>query len=327
MRKWLAALLLLPWLCGAGPAAAQAPAYPQRPITIIVAAAPGGVTDVVARALGQGMTKDWGQPVVVLNRGGAGHILGEEAVAKAEPDGYTLMIAESGSVVVNPLIYPEGKLPFDTAKDFVPISGLVRINQALLANKTLPANNPTELIALAKKEPGKLTFGTAGIGSAPHMNIELFESMAGVKFTPVHYRGAMPALNDVRSATVNLMSVSVSLALPPYRAGEIKILGIGSQKRLSQAPDIPTVAESGLPGYQAVAWFGLFGPAAMPHDIVMKLNAEVQKVFGDADFHKRFLEPQMFEQMAGSPDQFAAFIKTEQTKWSKVIREGNITLQ
>ena len=325
MSKWLGALILLPWLCGA--AAAQAPAYPQRPITMIVTAAPGGVTDVVARAVGQGMTKDWGQPVVVVNRGGAGHILGEEAVAKADPDGYTLMIAESGSVVVNPLIYPKGKLPFDTEKDFVPISGLVRINQALLANKTLPANNPTELIALAKKQPGKLTFGTAGIGSAPHMNIELFESMAGVKFTPVHYRGAVPALNDVRSGTINLMSVSVSLALPPYRAGEIKILGIGSLKRLSQVPDIPTVAESGLSGYQAVAWFGLFGPAAMPHDIVMKLNAEVQKVFDDADFHSRFLDPQMFESMAGPPDQFAAFIKTEQTKWSKVIRDGHITLQ
>jgi len=325
MSKWLGALIVLPWLCGA--AAAQAPAYPQRPITMIVTAAPGGVTDVVARAVGQGMTKDWGQPVVVLNRGGAGHILGEEAVAKADPDGYTLMIAESGSVVVNPLIYPPGKLPFDTAKDFVPISGLVRINQALLADKALPANNPSELIALAKKQPGKLTFGTAGIGSAPHMNIELFESMAGVKFTPVHYRGAVPALNDVRSGTINLMSVSVSLALPPYRAGEIKILGIGSPKRLSQVPDIPTVAESGLPGYQAVAWFGLFGPATMPHDIVMKLNAEVEKVFGDADFHTRFLEPQMFESMAGPPDQFAAFIQTEQTKWSKVIREGHITLQ
>jgi tripartite-type tricarboxylate transporter receptor subunit TctC len=325
MSKWLVALAVLCSLCGG--ASAQTAAYPTRPITIIVTATPGGVTDVVARALGQGMTKDWGQPVVVVNRGGAGHILGEEAVAKAEPDGYTLMIAESGSVVINPLIYPKGKLPFDTAKDFVPISGLVRINQALLADKALPANNAAELIALAKKQPGKLTFGTAGIGSAPHMNIELFESMAGVKFTPVHYRGAMPALNDVRSGTINLMSVSVSLALPPYRAGEIKILGIGSQRRLSQVPDIPTVAESGLPGYQAVAWFGLFGPAAMPHDIVMKLNAEAQKVFDDADFHKRFLEPQMFESMAGPPDQFADFIKTEQTKWSKVIGEGHITLQ
>lgn len=324
MRQWLGALIALSCLCAAS--AAQTASYPDRPITIIVTAAPGGVTDVVARALGQQMTKDWGQPVVIVNRGGAGHILGEEAVAKAEPDGYTLMVAESGSVVINPFIYPKGKLPFDTEKDFVPISGLVRINQALLANRGLPVSNAAELIALAKKQPGKLTFGTAGVGSAPHMNIELFESMAGVKFTPVHYRGAMPALNDVRSGTINLMSVSVSLALPAYRAGELKILGIGSLKRLPQVPDIPTVAESGLPGYQAVAWFGLFGPAAMPHDIVGKLNAEVQKVFNDPAFRTRFLDPQMFEAIAGPQREFVDFIKSERTKWSKVISQAHITL-
>jgi len=324
MKQWLGALIALQ--CFGGMSAAQAQSYPDRPITMIVTAAPGGVTDVVARALGQAMSKDWSQPVVIVNRGGAGHILGEEAIAKAEPDGYTLMVAESGSVVINPLIYPPGKLPFDTEKDFVPISGLVRINQALLANRTLPVSNAAELIALAKKEPGKLTFGTAGIGSAPHMNIELFESMAGVKFTPVHYRGAMPALNDVRSSTVNLMSVSVSLALPAYRAGELKILGVGSLKRLPQVPDIPTVAESGLPGYQAVAWFGLFGPAAMPHDIVGKLNGEVQKVFNDPAFRARFLDPQMFESIAWPQQEFADFIKAERTKWSKVISQAHITL-
>jgi len=324
MSKWLGALVLLPWLCGA--AAAQAP-YPQRPITIIVTAAAGGVTDVVARALGQGMTKDWGQPVVIENRGGAAHILGAGAVAKAEPDGYTLLVAEAGTFTINPVIYPKGKLPYDTDTAFAPISGLVRINQALLADKKLPVKNAAELIALAKQKPGQLTFGTAGIGSAPHMNIELFENMAGVKFTPVHYRGATPALNDLRAGTVNLMSVSVSLALPPYRAGEIKMLGIGSAKRLPLVPDIPTVAETGLPGYQAVTWFGLFGPSAMPHDLVAKLNAEVQKVFSDPEFQKRFMEPQMFEAMPGSPQDFAAFIKGEQAKWAKVIRDGHITLE
>jgi len=325
MNRWFGAALALSSMCV--PAAAQTSSYPNRPITVIVTAAPGGVTDVAARALGEGMTKDWGQPVIIVNRGGAGHILGEEAVARAEPDGYTLMVAESGSVVINPLIYPKGKLPFDTAKDFVPISGLVRINQALLANRSLPVTNAAGLIALAKKEPGKLTFGTAGIGSAPHMNIALFESMAGVKFTPVHYRGAIPALNDLRSGTINLMSVSVSLALPPYRAGDIKILGIGSAKRLPQVPDIPTVAESGLPGYQAVAWFGLFGPAAMPQDIVAKLNGEVQRVFGDPAFRTRFLDPQMFESMAGPSDAFAAYVAAERVKWAKIVREGGIKLQ
>jgi tripartite-type tricarboxylate transporter receptor subunit TctC len=325
MTGWWRSLLVVPLLCGA--ALAQSASYPQRPITIMVTAAAGGVTDVAARALGQGLTKTWGQPVVVENRGGSAHILGAQAVAKAAPDGYTLMVAEAGTFTINPVVYAEGKLPYDTNTAFVPISGLVRINQALLAKRTLPVANAAELIELAKKQPGKLTFGTAGIGSGPHMNIALFENMAGVKFTPVHYRGAIPALNDLRGGTIDLMSVSVSLALPPARAGEVKVLGIGSAARLAQVPDIPTVAESGLPGYQAVTWFGLFGPAALPHDLVLKINADAQRVFGDPDFRKRFLDPQMFEPMPGSPQDFARFIKADQAKWAKVIREGHITLQ
>ena len=289
MKTWLGAVLALSSLCW--PAVAQTASYPLRPITIVVTAAAGGVTDVTARALGQGLTKAWGQPVIVENKGGGAHIVGAEAVAKAAPDGYTLMVAEAGTFTINPAIYPPGKLPYDTNTAFVPISGLVRINQALLAKKSLPADNAAQLITLAKQKPGQLTFGTAGIGSAPHMNIELFENMTGVKFTPVHYRGAVPALNDVRSGTVDLMSVSVSLALPPYRAGQIKILGIGSPKRLPQVANIPTVAESGLPGYEAITWFGLFGPAAMAHDLVTKLNTEVHHIFEDPAFRKRFLDP------------------------------------
>jgi tripartite-type tricarboxylate transporter receptor subunit TctC len=324
MRRLLGALLLLQ--CIGGAAMAQPASYPDRPITLIVTAAAGGVTDVVARAFGQELSKAWGQPVIIENRGGAAHILGAQAVAKADPDGYTLMVGEAGTFVINPTIYPPGKLPYDTDKDFIPISGLVRINQALIANKALPAANAGELIALAKQKPGQLTFGTAGIGSAPHMNIELFENMAGVKFVPVHYRGAAPALNDLSSGSINLMSVSVSLALPAFRAGRVKMLGIGSAKRLPQAPDIPTVAESGLPGYEAVTWFGLFGPAGLPHDIVMKLNTEVARIFDDPAFHARFMDSQMFESMASSPEQFAAYIKTEREKWSKVIHAANIHL-
>jgi tripartite-type tricarboxylate transporter receptor subunit TctC len=330
MRRSLGALLLLPFVlppCLAASSAARAQTYPDHPITMIVTAASGGVTDIVARAFGQELSKDWGQPVVVENRGGAAHILGAQAVAKATPDGYTLMVAEAGTFTINPTIYPKGKLPYDEDKDFIPISGLVRINQALLADKSLPASNAAELIALAKQKPGQLTYGTAGIGSAPHMNIELFESMAGVKFTPVHYRGAVPALNDVIGGSVNLMSISVSLALPPFRAGQVKILGIGSEKRLPQAPDIPTVAESGLPGYQAVTWFGLFGTAGTPPEIVAKLNAEVLKIFSDPAFRTRFLDTQMFESMAGPPDAFAAFIKAEEAKWSKIIRDADINLE
>ena len=256
MKKWLG-ILWLPFLCGAS--FAQTATYPDRPITLIVTAAAGGVTDVAARAVGQELSKAWGQPVIVENRGGAAHILGAQSVAKADPDGYTLMVGEAGTFTINPTVYPPGKLPYDTDRDFVPISGLVRINQALIGDNNLPAANAAELIALAKQKPGQLTYGTAGIGSAPHMNMALFESMARVKLQAVHYRGAAPALNDLAGGSINLMSVSVSLALPAFRGGRVKMLGIGSDRRIAQASDIPTVAESGLPGYQAVTWFGLAG--------------------------------------------------------------------
>jgi len=324
VRQWIASLVLVPCLHGASFAQGS---YPDRPITLIVTAAAGGVTDVAARAVGQELSKAWGQPVIVENRGGAAHILGAQSVAKADPDGYTLMVGEAGTFTINPTVYPPGKLPYDTDKDFVPISGLVRINQALIADNKLPANNAAELIVLAKQEPDALTYGTAGIGSAPHMNMALFESMAGVKLQAVHYRGAAPALNDIASGSINLMSVSVSLALPAVRGSRAKMLGIGSERRIPQAPDILTVAESGLPGYQAVTWFGLFGPAKLPRDIVMKLNGEVTKIFADPDFHTRFLEPQMFAAMPGSPEEFAAYIKKERDKWAKVIHEANIKLE
>jgi tripartite-type tricarboxylate transporter receptor subunit TctC len=321
---WLG-VLLLPFFCGAS--FAQTASYPDRPITLIVTAAAGGVTDVAARAVGQELSRAWGQPVIVENRGGAAHILGAQSVAKADPDGYTLMVGEAGTFTINPTVYPPGKLPYDTDRDFVPISGLVRINQALIADNNLPAANAAELIALAKQKPGQLTYGTAGIGSAPHMNMALFESMAGVKLQAVHYRGAAPALNDLAGGSINLMSVSVSLALPAFRGSRVKMLGIGSDKRIALASDIPTVAESGLPGYQAVTWFGLFGPAKLPPDIVGKLNAQVAKIFADADFRTHFLEPQMFEAMPGSPQEFAAYIQSERAKWAKVIHDANITLE
>jgi tripartite-type tricarboxylate transporter receptor subunit TctC len=305
-------------------ASAHAQSYPTRTMTLVVTAAAGGVTDVVARAFGQKLSETWGQQVVVENKGGAAHVLGAAAVAKAPPDGHTLLVAEAGTFAINPTLYGKGKLPYDTDKDFVPITGLVRINQALLTDRSLPVSSVAELIALAKKRPGEITYGTAGIGSAPHMNIVLLETLAGVKLVPVHYRGAAPALNDLSGGHVNLMSVSVSLALPPARAGTVKMLGIGSAKRLPLVADIPTIAESGLPGYQAVTWFGLFAPAGTPPATVASLNAEARRIFNDREFQEKFLAPQMFESMAGPPEEFVAFIKSETSKWSKVIRDADL---
>ncbi len=255
--------------------------YPDRPITLIITAAPGGVTDVSGRALAQALTKAWGQQVIVENKGGGAHVIGAATVAKAAPDGYTLLVGESGPFAVNPSLLPNEKVPYDVDKDFMPITGLVRIYQALLADKSLPVSNAADLIALAKQKPGQLTFGTAGVGSALHMNMELFDNMAGIKMLPIHYRGATPALNDLIGGSINTMIVSVASGLPAFRAGQIKMLGVGAPKRMPLVPDVPTVAESGLPGYEANAWFGLFAPAGTPRDIVMKLDTEVIRIFND----------------------------------------------
>jgi len=324
MTKRLGALVLLAALAGA--AAAQAQSYPTRTITLTVTAAAGGVTDVVARALGQRLAQAWGQQVVIENKGGAAHVVGAQSVAKAAPDGYSLLVAEAGTFTINPTLYGNGKLPYDEEKDFIPITGIVRINQALLGHPSLPANDVRELIELARKTPGALTYGTAGIGSAPHMNMVLFESMAGVKLVPVHYRGAAPALTDVIAGHVNLMSVSVSLALPPFHTGQIKIFGIGSARRLPLAPDIPTVAENGLPGYEATTWFGLFATAGTPPAIVTEINAEVAKILADPQFREKFLAPQMFEPMASSPWEFADYIRAQRRKWAKVIGEQKLSI-
>jgi tripartite-type tricarboxylate transporter receptor subunit TctC len=325
MTKRLGPLVLLAALAGAP--AAQAQSYPARTITLTVTAAAGGVTDVVARALGQRLAQAWGQQVVIENKGGAAHVVGAQSVAKAAPDGYSLLVAEAGTFTINPTLYGNGKLPYDEEKDFIPITGIVRINQALLGHPSLPANDVRELIELARKTPGELTYGTAGIGSAPHMNMVLFESMTGVKLVPVHYRGAAPALTDVIAGHVKLMSVSVSLALPPFRTGQIKIFGVGSGKRMPLAPDIPTVAENGLPGYEATTWFGLFATAGTPQPIVTKINAEVVKTLADPQFREKFLAPQMFEPMASSPEEFADYIKAQTRKWAKVIHEQKLSIE
>jgi tripartite-type tricarboxylate transporter receptor subunit TctC len=325
MKKLLVASLLLIALCGTG--FAQTPSYPSRQVTLVVTSVPGGVTDVVGRALAQALSKDWGQEVIVENKGGAAHIIGAEAVAKAAPDGYTLLVGESGTFTVNPTLLPKDKVPYDVDKDFTPITGLVRIYQSIFAAKSLPVSNIAELIALAKQKPGQITYGTAGVGSALHMNMALFDSMAGVKTVAVHYRGATPALNDLIGDHIDTMVVSVASGLPAYKAGQIKMLGVGAPKRMPLVPEVPTVSESGLPGYEATAWFGLFGPAGMPRDIVMKIDQEAIKIFGDPAFRARFLDPQMFESMAGPPDEFSAYIKAERAKWAKVIADDDIKIQ
>jgi len=325
ITKRQALLLALGVLLGA--TASRAETFPSRPVTMYVTAAAGGVTDVVARAVGAKLSELWGQPVIIENKGGAAHILGAQAVARAAPDGHTLLVGESAVFVLNQWLYGQDRLGYEVGKDLLPITGLVRIYQGIAASNDLPVSNIGDLVALARREPDKLTYGTASVGSALHMNMLKFARMADVKLQAIHYRGATPALNDVMAGHINLICVSISSIEQPFAAHKLKILAVGSPHRVAQLPDVPTVAESGVPGFEAVAWFGLATTGGTPPEIVAKIDADVQKVMSDPAFQARFMGPQMFESMVTTPQQFGDYIRKESQDWEKIVREQHITLQ
>lgn len=330
MRTWLAAVLVRSFLPAAvlvstllpAAAVAQTASYPSKAVTIIVPAAPGGVTDVLGRTLAQRFTDAWGQQAIVENKPGANNQIAAEYVTNAAPDGSTLLIGPEVTFVVNPSLY--AKLPYDPVKGFTPISGLVTINHALIVNPALPVENVKDLIALAKQKPGEINYGTFGVGSSGHLNMELFQALSGAKFQAVHYKGATPALSDVVAGHIQMMFISVGSAVPQWKAGKVKLLAVGAGKRMALLPEVPTVAESGLPGYEAVSWFGVFGPPGMSADVVAKINAEVRKIFADAGIKKDFLERQYFESIAGTPEQLANYIQADEPKWRKVIHDANV---
>jgi tripartite-type tricarboxylate transporter receptor subunit TctC len=305
-------------------AAATAQPYPSKVVKIVVAYAPGGATDVVTRAVTQRLSPIWGQPIVIENKPGANTNIAAGDVAKAPADGYTLLSTAETTFAVNPYVYTQ--LPFDAAKDYVPVTGLGIVNQVLAVNPALPYKSVADVIAAAKAQPGRLNYAAFGPGSSPHLNMEMFLHLAGVQMTPVHYKGGAPALTDVIGGHVPMIILSTTLTAKPYKAGQLRILGVGAKQRLAAFPEIPTIAESGLPGYEAVSWFGLFAPAGTPHAVVAKINADVQRVLADPDFREKFLAPNYFEPIGGSPEEFAAYVKREAEKWSKVIREAKITV-
>jgi tripartite-type tricarboxylate transporter receptor subunit TctC len=249
---------------GAVPAAAQS--YPSKTITIVVPASPGGVVDTLGRQMAQRLTEKWGQQVVVENRPGANNSIAAEYVSKSAPDGHTLFVAPDGTFVANPSLYP--KLPYDPDKSFTPITGLVLINHALILHPSVAANSVKDLLDAAKQKPSTINYGTFGIGSSGHMNMELLQNMSGAKFQAVHYKGATPALTDVVAGHIQMMFVSVGTAVPQWRNSKVKLIAVSSAKRMERLSDVPTVSETGVPGYEAVSWFGLFGPAGMPADVV-----------------------------------------------------------
>jgi tripartite-type tricarboxylate transporter receptor subunit TctC len=303
--------------------AAAAQTYPSRPIQIIVPNPPGGITDILARTVAARLTEAWKQQVIVENRPAGAGTVGIGSVAKAAPDGHTLLVV-ADSFVTAPLI--QGKLPYDPLTDFAPITGLGISPQALIVNPSVPAKSFAELIALGKKEPGKLNYGTFGVGTSGHLNIVLIESLTGAKFTPVHYRGAAPGLNDTIAGHIQMMIVSIGLVVQSWQADKLRVLGFGSEKRIARFPDVPTLAES-LPGYQAGSWYGLYAPRGTPREIVDKLNTEVRRILDDPQIREKVLEPSFIFSIASSPDEFAERMKRDSEKWGKVIREGNIKAQ
>ena len=317
----LRALALAGCLASMFAAEAQSQNWPNRTVTIVVPVAPGGVSDTLARALAQRLTHSFGQQFIVENRGGAAHTIGAAQVAKAAPDGYTLLLTEGTALI--PGLYKS--LPYDPEKDLAPISGLITISQGVLTNPQVPANNVAELIALAKTRPEGLNYANFGAGG--QLNMALLSTVTGAKFVGVPYRGSSPAMNDVIAGHIPMMVASVGIAAPQARAGKIRILAVTGARRVPQLPDIPTVAEGGWPTFEAVFWFGLFAPGGTAPEIVGRVNAEIQKILADAEFRARSLDPYMFEPMSGSPAQFTDHIRADGGKWDRVIRDANIKVE
>jgi tripartite-type tricarboxylate transporter receptor subunit TctC len=311
----LAALLALAF---ALPANAQT--YPARTVTIVVPVAPGGVSDTLARALALRLSPALGQQVVIENRGGAAHTIGAAAVAKAAPDGYTLLLTEGTALIPN--LYRS--LPYDPAKDLAPVSGLIAINQGVTVTPSLPVSNVKELVALAKSRPEGLSYANFGAGG--QLNMAMLQGATGAKFVGVPYRGSGPAMNDVIAGHVPMIVASVGIVAPLARAGKVKLLAVTGARRVPQLPDVPTIAEGGWPAFESTFWFGLFAPGGTPPAIVARLNAEVQRILADDAFRQRSLEPYMFQPLAGTPATFADFIRADVQKWDRVIREANIRI-
>jgi tripartite-type tricarboxylate transporter receptor subunit TctC len=304
--------------------AVAADAYPSKPIRIVVAYTPAGTTDILARAIGQKLTEAWGQSVIVDNRPGANGNIGTEYAAKATPDGYTLLMTTAAPHGVNPGLYR--KLGFDAVKDFAGISLVATVPNVLVVNNNVPVKDVKELIAYLRANPGKVNFGSPGYGSTGHMSTELFMSMTGTKMNHVPYKGDAGVLADVMAGQVSLSFSNMPAYTPQIKAGRIRALAVSTTKRSPAAPEIPTMAEAGVPGYVAVAWFGLLTPAKTPRELVNKLSAETARILKMPDVNSR-LSDLGAEPVGSTPAEFDAHIKSEIVKWAKVIKDANVELQ
>lgn len=325
MRTQLVQIALACVVAAAGFAAGDLAAqpYPGRPIRVIDAYPPGGSTDVVARIIAAKFQESTGQPWIVDNRAGAQGIIGTEIVARAAPDGYTLLMF-TGAHTVHPSIY--ARMPYDLLRDFAPVTLTSATTNLLVVHPTVPAKSVKELIAMAKAKPGLFNYSSAGTGSTTHMAMELFKSMARVDFLHIPYKGSAPAVLDLVGGHVDLMFAPLPVMLPHIKSGRVRPLAVATAKRSGAIPEIPTVAEAGLPGFEATNSVGVLAPAATPRDIIAKLNAEIVRILGLPEIRERLLGLGA-EPVANSPEQFAAFLKEDIARWAKVVKDAKIPVQ
>lgn len=301
--------------------AARAQRYPAKPVHLIVPFAPGGTSDILARAIGNELNQALGQPVVIDNLAGAGGSVAAERVARAAPDGYTLFMGQIGTLAVNPLIYP--KLAYNPSKDFTPVAWVANVPNVLVVNPAVPAASLKELVALAKAKPGQLNYGSGGNGSAAHLATEYLKLRTGTSMVHVPYRGTAPAVVDLLAGQIQLMFTGGPAVLPMVKAGKLRALAVSSARRLDASPELPTVAESGYEGFEADQWYGVVAPAGTPRDVVLKLNAEINKALA-SDALKSRLQGEGALAMPSSPEAFGALIAREIARWRPVVQAGRI---
>ncbi|HEY7788853.1 MAG TPA: tripartite tricarboxylate transporter substrate binding protein [Casimicrobiaceae bacterium] len=294
-----------------------AASYPAKPIRLVVPFPAGGTTDILARAVAQKLSEAWGQQVIVDNRPGAGGNIGSDLVAKSAPDGYTLLMGTVGTHAINPSLY--AKMPYDHVKDFAPVILVAGVPNVLVVNPSLPVHSVQELIAYAKANPGKLNFASSGNGTSIHLSGELFKTMTGVQMTHIPYKGSAPALTDLVGGQVQLMFDNLPSSLPFIKAGRLRALAVTSGTRAAALPDLPTLAESGLAGFEASSWFGVLAPAGTPRDIVAKLNGAIATWLASPEAREK-LSSQGAIAAGGTPDAFARHIAAETVKWAKVVK-------
>lgn len=296
---------------------ASAQTYPSRPIRLVVPFPAGGTTDILAREVGQRLTLSFGQSVVIDNRPGAGGNIGSDLVAKSAPDGYTLLMGTVGTHAINPSLY--ARMPYDNVKDFAPVILVASVPNVLEVTPSLPVNSVRELIKLAKEKPGQINFASSGSGTSIHLSGELFKTMAGVDMTHIPYKGSAPAITDLIGGQVQVMFDNLPSSLPQIKAGKLRALAVTSVQRAPALPDVPTIAESGLPGFEATSWFGVLAPAGTPPAIIARLNADLGQWLQSPDAREKLLAQGALA-AGGSPEAFAAHIRAETEKWARVVK-------